>query len=414
MSVKRSRIFILIVLLIIISAVVFLFVKPYFTHLLKPEYVKVKHGSVEVTISAEGELVSKNFVVVNASPIFKAKSDVVGQLRIRSIVPEGKQVRAGEEIAQLDRQSILQAVQSLANEANSLRDQALKATSDTASQLRDLRYGLSQLKINMEISQINMEQSLYDPPAAQRKTKLEFEKSKISYDQANQSYLQKKLQIEASIVDLRQRADASLKKQTDIQRLLGATSVRAPRAGVIAYYTDAMGHKRGVGSVLTPEDLAVATMPDVSSLVSQCLLSEDDLGKVKISQPVTVKVKILDNEEFKGVVSEISAIPALIKGKKFYNVNIRITSNMSPLKPLMTTFNDIHITTYPDVLYLPKVAVFSEGGKFFVYTRDFRKQEVKVGGHNSELIAIMKGANLDEEVFYNEPTNKRKFKQVNL
>lgn len=400
--------------MLIASAILLVVLSPHLFHGGKPEFVKVKRGSLDVAITSEGELVSKGVVKIAASSVFKTKSNLIGQIRIKSIVPEGTTVRAGQEIVQLDRESIMQAVQAAAAEAQSLKEQALKASADTATQLRDIRYGLSTLKINMEISQINMEQSLYDPPAAQRKTKLEFDKSKIAYEQAYQSYLQRKVQAEANIVSLQQKAEAAMKKQAEVHRLLAATVVRAPKSGVVAHYVDLSGNKRAEGAVLTPEDLTVAVMPDITSLVSKCSFSEDELAKVKINQEAKVRVKILDGKAFDGRVSEISAMPSLRDGKKFYDVTIRLTNSSSELKPLMTTLNDIKLSNVENVLFVPKGAVEVQNGRYYVYTKDMRKQEVEVGGANSEAISVLKGVVVDEAVYVSIPTNKGKFKQINL
>lgn len=411
---KKSNIIVGTIVLLIISAALLAILNPNILGRRHSEFVKVEQGNLDVAVTAEGEIVPKGMIRINASPVFRVKANLIGQIKIKSIVPEGTVVKAGQEIAQLDQDAIMQAVQAANLEAQSLKDQAIKATADTATLLRDIRYGLSTLKINMEISQINMEQSLYDPPAAQRKTKLEYEKSKIAYEQAYQNYLQRKMQAESNIVSLQQRAETALKKQTEIHKLLSATTVRAPKSGIISHYVDLSGNRRGEGALLSPQDLTVAVMPDMSTLVSQCRLSEDDLSKVKPNQEVKVRIKILDDRSFKGKISEISSIPSILNGIKYYSLNIKLTPYAAELKPQMTTLNDIKISNVKNALYIPKTAVIKENGKHFVYTKDLKKQEILVGGSNSESISILKGLAIDEIVYANIPSNKSKFKQINL
>lgn len=411
---KKSNIIVGTIILLIISAALLAILNPAIWGKAHSEFVKVERGDLDVAVTAEGEIIPKGVIRINASPIFRTKANLLAQIKIKSIVPEGTIVRAGQEIAQLDQDAIVQAVQAATLEAQSLKDQAIKATADTATQLRDIRYGLSTLKINMEISQINMEQSLYDPPAAQRKTKLEYEKSKIAYEQAYQNYLQRKTQADANIVSLQQRAEAALKKQAEIHKLLSATTVRAPKSGIISHYTDLSGNKRAEGALLSPQDLTVAVMPDMSTLVSQCRLSEDDLAKVRPNQEAKVRVKILDGKSFEGKVSEISSIPSISNGIKYYSLNIKLIPYAPELKPQMTTLNDIKISNAKNVLFIPKTAVIEQNGKHFVYTKDLKKQEVLVGGSNSESISILKGLAIDEIVYASIPSNKSKFKQINL
>jgi hypothetical protein len=51
----------------------------------------------------------------------------------------------------------------------------------------------------------------------------------------------------------------------------------------------------------------------------------------------------------------------------------------------------------------------AEQGKHYVYTEDKRKQEVILGGSNSELVAIVKGLKKGEQVFLDRPEKPNHF-----
>lgn len=402
-------------LLIVATGIVLYFAFTFdFFNAAKSELVVVNKGDLDVSIVAKGELVAKSYYSITASAAFRSKSDVIGQLRIKSIVPEGKQVRAGETIAILDRENIVNAIKAAEAEVISLREQALRAPSDTANQLRDIRYNLSTLRINMEISQINMEQSFYDPPAAQRKSKLEYEKSKIAYDQAFQNYRQKKQQVEDNAISLQARADIAAKKQLELQRLLSATIIRAPRSGVVTYYTDLSGTKRMAGSIVPSEDLTVALIPDISTLYSTFNLTENELAKVNPQQNAKISVSMLQDASFEGRIDEIAGFPQVVDGKKMYAVMVRIVNPSYQLRPMMSTVNDLRICTLDNVLYLPKKAVMVENGKYYVYTEDSRKQEVALGGANSENVAIVRGVEKGQQVYLNRPDKPGNFTLTKL
>lgn len=410
---KKSRLLLAVALIVVGVAAYFTITSDFFANK-ESELVAVKEGNIDVTIVANGELVAKSFTSVKASSIFRSKSDVIGQIRIKSIVPEGKMVRAGEAIATLDREPIVNAIKAAENEASDLNAQAQRALSDTANQLRDVRYNLSTLRINMEISQINMEQSFYDPPAAQKKTKLEFEKSKIAYEQALQNCLQRKVQIENNAISLQARAESSAKKTHELRKFFGAIVVRAPRSGIVTYYTDLSGAKRQAGSIITPEDLTVALIPDASSFYSKFELAEEDLAKVKPLQEAKVRVALLEDTSFSGRIEEISGLPKIVEGEKVYTVMVKISGTSPMLRPMMTTINDLRLSTLSNVLYLPKKAIVEENGKFYVFTEDSRKQEVALGGANSELVAIVNGLKKGEQVFLNRPTKPNRFTLTQL
>ncbi|WP_320052147.1 efflux RND transporter periplasmic adaptor subunit [uncultured Acetobacteroides sp.] len=399
---KRGFLLVLVLVVVVGFAAYFVFTSDVFSSG-KPKLVAVEEGNVDVTIVANGELVAKDFIKVAASTAFRSKSDVIGQVRIKTIVPEGKVVRSGEPIALLDRESIVNAIKAAELEAADLSGQAQRALSDTVAQLRDVRYNLSTLRINMEISQINMEQSFYDPPAAQKKSKLEFEKSKIAYDQAYQNMKFKMQQIADNAVALQAKAENAAKKPLELRKLLGAVVVRAPRSGVVTYYTDLSGNKRQAGSIITPDDLTVALIPNSSSFYSTFELPEGDLAKVKLMQDAKVRIPLLENTSFNGRIEEISGFPRVVDGKKLYTVMVRIHNSSQELRPMMSSINDLRLTTLNNVLYLPQKAIVAEQGKHYVYTEDKRKQEVALGGSNSELVAIVKGLKKGEEIFLSRP-----------
>ena len=76
--------------------------------------------------------------------------------------------------------------------------------------------------------------------------------------------------------------------------------------------------------------------------------------------------------------------------------------------------NDLRLSTLSNVLYLPKKAIVEENGKFYVFTEDSRKQEIALGGANSELVAIVNGLKKGEQVFLNRPTKPKRFTLTQL
>lgn len=411
---KQRNLLLIFVLVLLAGAALFLSIKHTYFGKTGSRYASVSEGSIDLSVVADGELTVKSYANVSASSAFKQKLDVLGSLKIKSIVAEGKMVRAGEVVAILDREPILNAVKQAEQEASALSDQALRAFADTTNQLRDARYSLSTLRINMEISQINMEQSFYDPPAAQKKSKLEFEKAKLAYEQALQSYRQKKQQIEDNAVSLQTKADLASKKMQELQRLLSAAAVRAPKAGVVVYYTDITGAKRQQGSLLSPDDLTVALIPNSSSIYSTFMLEEQSLAKVGENRNAKVAVPLAGDDPFQGRIEEVSGLPQVVNGKKCYAVSVRILNPTQALRPLMSTINDISVSRMNNVLYLPKKAVFEEDGRFYVYTEDRKRQEVVVKGSNSENSAIAKGVSKGQRVLLARPADADRYQLSSL
>ena len=81
--------------------------------------------------------------------------------------------------------------------------------------------------------------------------------------------------IKNNLAEQRQRV-------ADLQEMLSKFIVNAPSSGMIIYKRDRMGTKRKVGSSISPWDNVVATLPDMSSMISKTYVNEIDVSKVKI------------------------------------------------------------------------------------------------------------------------------------
>ena len=123
---------------------------------------------------------------------------------------------------------------------------------------------------------------------------------------------------------------------------------------------------------------------------------------------------MLEDTSFSGRIEEISGLPKIVEGKKVYTVMVKISGTSPMLRPMMTTINDLRLSTLSNVLYLPKKAIVEENGKFYVFTEDSRKQEIALGGANSELVAIVNGLKKGEQVFLNRPTKPNRFTLTQL
>jgi HlyD family secretion protein len=76
----------------------------------------------------------------------------------------------------------------------------------------------------------------------------------------------------------------------DYRSLLDQFVVRAPAPGMVIYKREWGGTKRKVGSTIRPNDPVVATLPDLSSMISRTYVNEIDISKVTMNQPVKITV----------------------------------------------------------------------------------------------------------------------------
>ncbi|MCK7474995.1 MAG: HlyD family secretion protein [Rhodopseudomonas palustris] len=63
--------------------------------------------------------------------------------------------------------------------------------------------------------------------------------------------------------------------------MLAGFTIKAPSPGMVVYKRDRRGNKIKTGSSVNPNDRVVATLPDLSSLLSKIYISEIEIRKVK-------------------------------------------------------------------------------------------------------------------------------------
>ena len=106
---------------------------------------------------------------------------------------------------------------------------------------------------------------------------------------------------------------------------------------------------------------------DLSRLLVDVQVSEVDINRVQISQPVTLTFDAISNKEYNGTVTEIASVGTSAGGAVNFNVTVEITDFDDSVKPGMTAAVNIAVTQLDNVLTVPNQAVRVVNGKRVVY-----------------------------------------------
>ena len=151
---------------------------------------------------------------------------------------------------------------------------------------------------------------------------------------------------------------------------------------MVIYKRDRMGNKRKIGSTINPWDNVVATLPDMSSMISKTYVNEIDVSKVKSGQKVEIMVDAFPEKSYTGVVSSVANIGEQLPNAdaKVFEVLIKVDGSDPILRPSMTTGNKIITKTISDVIYIPLESVQAGTDSIpFVYLKNGNKQVVVLG-----------------------------------
>jgi len=159
--------------------------------------------------------------------------------------------------------------------------------------------------------------------------------------------------------------------------------------------------------MLTPWSPIIATLPDMTKMISETYINEIDIAKIKVKQKVTLSIDAFPDKELKGEVISVANIgqPMPKSDSKVFEVNIRVFGSDPDLKPAMTTGNVIQTGSFADKLYVPSEAVFETDSTKFVYVKKNKvvRQLVDLGDENEDYVIVNKGVLPGEVLLLNEP-----------
>jgi hypothetical protein len=376
-------------------------------------YVEAKKGQFEIVVSTTGELQAENSADIKGPDFSQSRQIRAADIKITDMVPEGTQVKSGDFIATLDRTSF----------DNTLKDEMEKLTTqeanlevkmlDTAVTLSDLRDNIKNLKFSVEEAEITLEQSKFEPPTTIRQAEISLDKAKRSLEQAIKGYSLKIEQARSDMKTIKFNLSEQRQRVSDLQTILSKFTIYAPSDGMVIYKRDRTNAKRKVGSSISPWDNVVATLPDMSSMISKTYVNEIDVSKVKAGQKVELLVDAFPDKSYTGVVTSVANIGEQLPNAdaKVFEVVIKLNESDPILKPSMTTGNQIVTQTIEDVTYVPLESVQLGADSIpFVYTKKGNKQIVVTGEENENNVVIEQGLEAGTVIYLSTPENINKFR----
>lgn len=377
---------------------------------------EVQRGDFEIAVVVTGELQALNETEINGPSALRGRSMRIRSVKIQNLIAEGTVVDSGDWVATLDRSEADNELKDVMDQIEKLETTLMSAKLDTTIELRGLRDDLINLKFNMEEAKITLEQSRFEPPATIRQAEINLEKAERAYEQSRDNYELRVRQARGDIREAELNLMRAERRMDDMEEVLNQFDIRAPAPGMVIYKRDWNGQKRTVGSEINPWDLAVATLPDLSSMISKTYVNEIDISKVLTGQEVMIGVDAFPEKEFIGEVIEVANIGEQLPNTdaKVFEVRIQLNERDTILRPSMTTSNRIITKVLGDVLYLPLEAMHANDSLTFVYTKNRLKQVVVTGETNENSIIIEEGVQEGDVVYLSTPADPDLFKYEGL
>ncbi|MEJ2759277.1 MAG: efflux RND transporter periplasmic adaptor subunit, partial [Anaerolineales bacterium] len=177
--------------------------------------------------------------------------------------------------------------------------------------------------------------------------------------------------------------------------------IDSPFAGTITKVDIAPGDKVTAGTLAFRLD-------DLSSLLVDVDVSEVDINRVEVGQPVSLAFDAILNVEYQGKVVEVSPVGTDTQGVVNFEVTIEIEDPDVRVKPGMTAAVNIVVSQLEEVLLVPNRAVRVVDGERVVYVMDqgqMKTAKIELGA-SSDVYSEVVGGDLvvGDEIILNPPT----------
>ena len=172
-------------------------------------------------------------------------------------------------------------------------------------------------------------------------------------------------------------------------KVLESFSVIAPEEGMVIYEKGWDGKAIKAGSQISVWEPTVATLPDLTKMMSKTYVNEVDVRKVKPGQKVEIGLDAYPDKKLSGLVIRVANVGEQRPNSdaKVFEIAVEINGTDPTLRPSMTTSNKIVAHVIESALFIPLECLHSQSDTItYVFKKDGAgvvKQEIIVGEINA-------------------------------
>jgi len=141
---------------------------------------------------------------------------------------------------------------------------------------------------------------------------------------------------------------------------LALANLEAPFSGTVTRVDIKAGDQVSPG-------ITAIRIDDLSSLFVDVRVSEVDINKISLDQPVYLTFDAILDTEYRGVVSDVSPVGQNVQGIVEFIVTVELSDTNGDVKPGMTAGVNVVVNQLENVLLVPNRAVRVQNGERVVY-----------------------------------------------
>ena len=351
----------------------------------------VQRGTMEVKVSANGQLLPKN--------IEQIASQVTGRVA-RVHVKAGDVVAARQLLVELSNPQLIAAAEEAYSAWEGAAAELQAAEAELRTNLLNQEIAVTQAQFNLEKAQLQLEADT-NLVRQQIVSELDFKRSKLNLAQLTKTHAIEEGRLATIRANVRVQLAVRQSRVTQLARALDRAKDQAAslevRAGIDGI-VQAIGVD--VGQQLQPGS-PIGRIAQRDRLYAELQVPAREAGEVQAGQPVVVDTR---SGTVSGVVTRVD--PAVTNGTVTVDVELRgeLPAGSRPQLPIEGT---VYVSRLPNALYVGKPAYVKSNGALTVYKLDdegryARRVAIKAGKLSVDHVQVLDGLKAGDRIITSE------------
>lgn len=368
--------------------------------------VAVKRDSFRQILRLSGTVEAVESRIVKAP---RLAGQMSGTMVITKIAPNGKQVRAGDVLVELDNQSQLQNILDRKAEYDNLVKQIEKKRADHAAALAADETEMIGAEVDVRTARVEMRKNEVIPGYQAEINKVNLAEAEAKLKQLEETFDLKREAQAAELRILEIQRDRAKRTADHARSNLENMTIKSPMAGLVVLTATSRGSTMvdlQEGDDVRPGQ-SIMTVVNPSEMQVSTKVNQVDISRVYVGQPAEIRLEAYPTYVFPGKVESIGAIgtsSSYMKKIRFFSVVVSIQGSNPKLLPDLTAIVDLEIEKENGVLILPLEAVVIRDGQALVEVLETgmsKLQRIELGLKNDCEVVVESGLEEGEIVSLN-------------
>lgn len=361
----------------------------------------VDEGSIDVSVSASGKVVPAFEEIIN-SPI---------NSRILEVYKKGgDSVDIGTPILRLDLLSAENDYKKQLDEVqmNQLKLEQLRIQNKSKLSEMEMQLKVSRMELSRKAVELKNEQYLDSLGAGTtdkvRQVELDYNVSKLKLEEDEQKYINEQATADADLKVKQLELNIARKNLEETKRTLDDARIKAPRKAILTYVNTEIGAQVAQGE-------KVAVVSDLSHFKIEGEIADTYGDRIAAGSRAIVKI---GKDELEGVVTDIT--PLSKNGVMAFSVRLE-QDNHKRLRSGLKT--DVYVLTAVKdaVKRIANGSYYVGPGEYELFVRsgnELLKRKVQLGDSNYELVEVVSGLELGDQVVVSDMSNYKNKKKIKV